>query len=186
MAEVYVFAAWSGTGKTAYLERLIPCLNQLGLTAAVVKHDVHGLALDRPGKDSHRLFHAGAEATAAVCGGEVLLHRRTEPTLEEVLALLPPTDLVLVEGIQGIPLSQDRHLPRRSEKTSGGGAGGVPGSGDGHGAGRALPSVFPGRAGGPGGVSRGPARRRINAGPYKIWKKENTPMGYFLFLPPEP
>ena len=100
MAEVYVFAAWSDTGKTAYLERLIPCLNQLGLTAAVVKHDVHGLALDRPGKDSHRLFHAGAEATAVVCGGEVLLHRRTEPTLEEVLALLPPTDLVLVEGFK--------------------------------------------------------------------------------------
>ncbi|WP_295586849.1 molybdopterin-guanine dinucleotide biosynthesis protein B [uncultured Oscillibacter sp.] len=100
MAEVYVFAAWSGTGKTAYLERLIPYLNQLGLTAAVVKHDVHGLALDRPGKDSHRLFAAGAEATAVVCGGEVLLHRRAEPSLEEVLALLPPTDLVLVEGFK--------------------------------------------------------------------------------------
>lgn len=99
MAEVYVFAAWSGTGKTAYLEKLIPCLGQLGLTAAVVKHDVHGLALDRPGKDSHRLFQAGAEA-AVVCGGEVLLHRRDAPTLEEVLALLPPTDLVLVEGFK--------------------------------------------------------------------------------------
>lgn len=100
MAEVYVFAGWSGTGKTAYLEKLIFCLGQLGLTAAVVKHDVHGLALDRPGKDSHRLFQAGAEATAVVCGGEVLLHRRDEPTLEEVLALLPPADLVLVEGFK--------------------------------------------------------------------------------------
>ena len=100
MAEVYVFAAWSGTGKTAYLEKLIPSLGQLGLTAAVVKHDVHGLALDRPGKDSHRLFQAGAEATAVVCGGEVLLHRRDEPALEEILALLPPTDLVLVEGFK--------------------------------------------------------------------------------------
>lgn len=103
MAEVYVFAAWSGTGKTAYLEKLIPCLGQLGLTAAVVKHDVHGLALDRPGKDSHRLFAAGAEATAVVCGGEVLLHRRDQPTLEEVLALLPPADLVLVEGFKASP-----------------------------------------------------------------------------------
>ena len=100
MAEVYVFAAWSGTGKTAYLEKLVPCLGQLGLTAAVVKHDVHGLDLDRPGKDSHRLFQAGAEATAVVCGGEVLLHRRAAPTLEEVLALLPTTDLVLVEGFK--------------------------------------------------------------------------------------
>ena len=100
MVEVYVFAAWSGTGKTAYLEKLIPCLAQLGLTVAVVKHDVHGLALDCSGTDSHRLFHAGAEATAVVCGGEVLLHRRAELTLEEVLALLPPTDVVLVEGFK--------------------------------------------------------------------------------------
>lgn len=100
VAEVYVFAAWSGTGKTAYLAKLIPCLGRLGLTAAVVKHDVHGLALDRPGKDSCRLFSAGAEAAAVVCGGEVLLHRRKEPALEEILALLPPTDLVLVEGFK--------------------------------------------------------------------------------------
>lgn len=100
MGEVYVFAAWSGTGKTAYLEKLIPCLARLGLSAAVVKHDVHGLALDHSGKDSHRLFAAGAEATAVVCGGEVLLHRRVAPTLEEMLALLPPTDLVLVEGFK--------------------------------------------------------------------------------------
>lgn len=103
MAEVYVFAAWSGTGKTAYLEKLIPCLGQLGLSAAVVKHDIHGLALDRPGKDSHRLFAAGAEATAVVCGGEVLLHRRDAPTLEEVLAMLPPADLVLAEGFKASP-----------------------------------------------------------------------------------
>ena len=100
MEEVYVFDAWSGTGKTGYLEKLISCLGQLGLTAAVVKHDVHGLALDRPGKDSHRLFAAGAEAAAVVCGGEVLLHRRDALTLEEVLALLPPADLVLVEGFK--------------------------------------------------------------------------------------
>ena len=100
MAEGYVFAAWSGTVKTAYLETLITCLGQLGLSAAVVKHDIHSLALDRPGKDSHRLFAAGAEAPAVVCGGEVLLHRRNQPTLEEALALLPPTDLVLVEGFK--------------------------------------------------------------------------------------
>ena len=30
----------------------------------------------------------------------MLLHRRDEPTLEEVLALLPPADLVLVEGFK--------------------------------------------------------------------------------------
>lgn len=38
-----------------------------------------------------------------MCGREVLLHRRAEPTLEEVLALLPPTDLVLMEGFKASP-----------------------------------------------------------------------------------
>lgn len=173
MAEVYVFAAWSGTGKTAYLERLIPYLNQLGLTAAVVKHDVHGLALDRPGKDSHRLFAAGAEATAVVCGGEVLLHRSAEPSLEEVLAAAAAHGSGAGGGIQGVLLSEDRHLSGCFWKAPGGG--GVPGGGDGHGAGRALPPVPPGQAGGPGSLSGGPAWRRMNVETYKICKKENTP-----------
>ena len=61
MPKVYSFIAWSGTGKTTYLERLIAALKARGLRVAAVKHDAHRLELDREGKDSWRFARAGAE-----------------------------------------------------------------------------------------------------------------------------
>ena len=45
---IYVFAAYSGTGKATYPERLLPFLRARGLGAAVIKHDAHCLPLDDP------------------------------------------------------------------------------------------------------------------------------------------
>ena len=55
------FAAWSGTGKTTLLKKLIPILRAKGIRIAVVKHAHHTFDVDHPGKDSHTLRHAGAE-----------------------------------------------------------------------------------------------------------------------------
>ena len=101
--DVYVFAAWSGTGKTTYLTKLIPCLKARGLRVAAVKHDVHGLSLDVPGKDSRRLAESGADAVAVVSGGECLLVEPVPLTLETVLRRLPPSDIVLAEGFKDSP-----------------------------------------------------------------------------------
>ena len=87
--DVYVFAAYSGTGKTTYLTRLIPCLKAKGLRVAAVQHDVHGLSLDVPGTDSRRLAEAGADAVAVVSGGECLLVEPAPLTLEAVLRMAP-------------------------------------------------------------------------------------------------
>lgn len=38
---VIAVAAWSGTGKTTLLERLIPVLKERGLRVCVMKHDAH-------------------------------------------------------------------------------------------------------------------------------------------------
>ena len=54
------FAAFSGTGKTTLIEKLIPALVSRGLKVAVVKHDAHGLKFDHEGKDSARFSDAGA------------------------------------------------------------------------------------------------------------------------------
>jgi molybdopterin-guanine dinucleotide biosynthesis protein len=49
---------------------------------AAVKHDAHRFEIDHPGKDSHRLFHAGAADLVLAEGyksspyPKVLLHRR--------------------------------------------------------------------------------------------------------------
>jgi glutamate dehydrogenase (NADP+)/cyclic pyranopterin phosphate synthase/molybdopterin-guanine dinucleotide biosynthesis protein A len=103
---VLAVCGWSGAGKTTLLEAVIPRLTERGLRVAVVKHDVHGPDLDRPGKDSDRLFRAGADV-ALVGPGEALerRHRRHERGLDRVVGdLLGRHDLVLVEGKKATPL----------------------------------------------------------------------------------
>jgi molybdopterin-guanine dinucleotide biosynthesis protein B len=55
----------SDSGKTTFIEKLLPELVALGLSVGAVKHDVHGFAMemDTPGKDSWRHARAGAKAT---------------------------------------------------------------------------------------------------------------------------
>lgn len=106
-AAVLGFAAWSGTGKTTLLRKLIPALCADGLRVGVVKHAHHSFDVDHPGKDSYMLRHAGAE--------RVLIGSRTrwalmvehaaehaEPDLARLLAHMPGDglDLILVEGFK--------------------------------------------------------------------------------------
>jgi len=54
------FAAFSGTGKTTLLIRLIPFLEQHGVHVALIKHAHHDFDIDKPGKDNYALRKAGA------------------------------------------------------------------------------------------------------------------------------
>ena len=104
------FAAYSGTGKTTLLLKLLPMLKDAGLRIAVVKHAHHSFDMDHPGKDSYRLRAAGADEMLVAsrcrigwvreCG-----RNRDEPSLREALAVLDPArvDLVLVEGFKHEP-----------------------------------------------------------------------------------
>ena len=96
---------WSGSGKTTLIEAVLPHLRERGLKVAVVKHDVHGIDVDRPGKDSDRLFRAGADVF--LHGREERLFRMhgADDKLADLLEwLVPRYDLVLVEGHKDLPL----------------------------------------------------------------------------------
>ena len=69
--------AWSGTGKTTLLERLIPRLVARGLRLGVLKHTHHAFDMDQPGKDSHRLRQAGATQVMAASDRRHALIRET-------------------------------------------------------------------------------------------------------------
>jgi len=96
----------SGAGKTTLLVALIGELAHRGYRVAAVKHSHHhDLLPDVSGKDSHRLWEAGAEATALVGPGLLVLRGREEWPLAHVLSLLEGrADIVLVEGYRGQPL----------------------------------------------------------------------------------
>ena len=53
----------SGSGKTTFLEKLIPEMIRRGFKVGTIKHDVHGFEMDKPGKDSWRHKRAGAHTT---------------------------------------------------------------------------------------------------------------------------
>lgn len=56
-------AAWSGTGKTTLLKKLIPELCVKGIRPGLIKHTHHNMDIDKPGKDSYELRKAGAAQT---------------------------------------------------------------------------------------------------------------------------
>ena len=100
-------AGWSGSGKTTLLTRLIPRLVARGLKVSTLKHAHHGFDVDQPGKDSHS--HRMAGATEVLIGSAArfaLVHElrgTAEPTLQELLSLLSPVDIVIVEGYKASP-----------------------------------------------------------------------------------
>ncbi len=100
------FAAYSGTGKTTLLTKLIPLLKKSGLKPGVIKHSHHNFEIDHPGKDSFRLRAAGATPVMLVSS-----HRRaiitefenvTEPKLDDQLKVFDQSsiNLILVEGFK--------------------------------------------------------------------------------------
>ncbi len=103
---VLAVCGWSGSGKTTVLETVIPLLVERGLRVAVVKHDAHGIDVDREGKDSARFFAAGADVHLHA-PEERMVHFRNRPedSLEKTISsLLATHDLVLIEGHKETPL----------------------------------------------------------------------------------
>lgn len=97
-------AGWSGSGKTTLVTRLLAELTRRGLTVSTVKHAHHDFDVDLPGKDSYEHRVAGAtEVLVASTRRRALIRElrgEAEAGLEELLALLSPVDLVLVEGFK--------------------------------------------------------------------------------------
>jgi molybdopterin-guanine dinucleotide biosynthesis protein B len=101
------FAGWSGAGKTTLIVRLIPELKRRGFSVSTIKHAHHNFDLDQPGKDSYEHRAAGAEEVLVASARRIALMRELrgapEPSLAELLRLLEPVDLVLIEGFKRDP-----------------------------------------------------------------------------------
>ena len=103
MIPVVTIAAWSGTGKTTYLEKLLPCLKGRGVRVGVLKHDGHGFDMDTPGTDTDRLARSGADAVAICSPGGFAYLERKPVELWEALRHFAEMDLVVTEGYKNGP-----------------------------------------------------------------------------------
>lgn len=113
------FCAYSGTGKTTLLTRLIPLLRAQGLRPGVIKHAHHRFDVDQPGKDSYELRAAGADQVLVASRRRMALMRefpepRDEPRLADLIGHLASEalDLILIEGFKHEPIPKiELHRP---------------------------------------------------------------------------
>lgn len=97
---ITISAPHSNTGKTTFIERVLPRLKAAGLRVGIVKGDAHGYTFDTAGKDSSRFRQAGADAVAVASPDGYFIEQRTEKraNLAALAARFAGIDLVLVES----------------------------------------------------------------------------------------
>ncbi len=107
------FAAYSGTGKTTLLSKLIPLLNAKGYRIGVIKHTHHNIDIDKPGKDSFVLRESGADQIVIASRTRTAIiiehpKEQEEPHLVDALQNLQinSLDIVLVEGFKHADLAK--------------------------------------------------------------------------------
>ncbi|MDV5354435.1 molybdopterin-guanine dinucleotide biosynthesis protein MobB [Enterobacter asburiae] len=110
MIPLLAVAAWSGTGKTTLLKKLIPALCARGVRPGLIKHTHHDMDVDTPGKDSYELRKAGAAQTLVASSQRWALMTETPDEAELDLGWLVSRmdetrlDLVLIEGFKHEPV----------------------------------------------------------------------------------
>jgi molybdopterin-guanine dinucleotide biosynthesis protein MobB len=115
----FSICGWSGSGKTTLLVELVRLFTRRGLKVAVIKHDVHAVAVDRAGKDSDRFFRAGADVVL-IGPGESLGrgHVGESAALHGAVKRLDPEyDLILVEGNKSADLARKVWLLKDVDET---------------------------------------------------------------------
>jgi len=117
---VICFVGVKDSGKTTFLEKLIPALAWRGVEVACIKHDVHGFIMDHEGTDTWRLARAGAKKVMisspdAVASLEAVAEERSLADLYEAAAGV--VDLVIAEGFKN---SAADRIEVNREQASGG------------------------------------------------------------------
>ncbi len=103
MIPVVCVVGASDSGKTTFLEKLIPDLRARGYRVGAVKHDAHSFEIDHEGKDTWRLSRAGAGTVVISSPQKVASVRETdeEMDLDAVLGrFFWNEDIVITEGFK--------------------------------------------------------------------------------------
>jgi molybdopterin-guanine dinucleotide biosynthesis protein B len=111
---------WKNSGKTTLAVRLVEELTARGFAVATIKHAHHSLRLDEEGTDSARHRAAGARQVAVVSNQRwALMTEGPEPDFADVIAMLEPCDLIVVEGYKSQPIPKIEARRRASQPGAG-------------------------------------------------------------------
>lgn len=103
MIPVVSFVAYSGTGKTTLLVRVIAELSGRGVRVGAIKHTHHELTFQPKGKDSARHAEAGAVLSAIAAPNGFSFTAANAWSLDDIIALFKDVDLIIVEGYKHEP-----------------------------------------------------------------------------------
>jgi molybdopterin-guanine dinucleotide biosynthesis adapter protein len=99
---------WKKSGKTTLTVRLVAELVARGRRVATVKHAHHKFQIDDAATDSARHRQAGAHQVAVVSPERIAMIKELgstpEPDFAEVVAMLDPCDVIVVEGYKSAPI----------------------------------------------------------------------------------
>lgn len=92
----------SDSGKTTVVEGLVRALTSSGWRVATVKHHIHEVDIDQPGKDSWRHAHAGARVAMISSPSQFVVVRRVdeERSLEQLVEAAADCDILITEGFR--------------------------------------------------------------------------------------
>ena len=111
------FAAYSGTGKTTLLVKLLPLMKLQGLRIAMIKQTHHDFEIDKPGKDSFLLRKAGADQMMLASDRRcAVITEYEEPKANDLVDLISKLDLEkhgyrYGRGLQAPVFFEDRVAP---------------------------------------------------------------------------
>lgn len=99
MPNIISIVGASGSGKTTFLEKLIPELKERGYRIGTVKHTFHNIEFDKKGKDSWRHKASGADTVIVASPDRFAMVKDAAlNSLEAVKPYFADMDLVITEG----------------------------------------------------------------------------------------
>ncbi|KYO65277.1 molybdopterin-guanine dinucleotide biosynthesis protein B [Thermovenabulum gondwanense] len=98
MTKIIGISGFSGSGKTTLIDKLIGILKEKGLTVAVIKHVVSGVKFGE--KDTDRYIIRKADFVAGIFGEGIIMYKREQVSLRDLLKKIGNYDIVLIEGFK--------------------------------------------------------------------------------------
>ncbi len=89
----------SGSGKTTFIERLIPELKNRGYKIGTIKHTYHNFEFDKPGKDSWRHKRSGADTVIIASDNKLSMVKDIDSAaLDDLKPYFKEMDILITEG----------------------------------------------------------------------------------------
>lgn len=115
---IVAIVGWKKSGKTTLTVRLVAELVARGRRVATVKHAHHKFQIDDAATDSARHRQAGARQVAVVSAERMAMIKELagapEPDFADVVAMLDPCDVIVVEGYKSAPVAKIEARRRHS------------------------------------------------------------------------